>query len=72
MKTRLFGEVIAAVLSRTHEAYTGLDATNEERMVSPKGWLLEKQSSETTFRLCYTGSDSSAPYASLEPTVVFT
>lgn len=42
IKTRLLGEVIAALLSRTPGAYIGLDATSENRLVSSNGWFLEK------------------------------
>lgn len=34
IKTRLFGEVTATQLSRTHDAHSGLGATKEEGMVN--------------------------------------
>ena len=44
IKTRLFGEIIAALLSRTQEEYIELNTTKEERVVRTKGWFLEEQS----------------------------
>lgn len=41
IKTRLFGEVL--LLSRTHGAYGGLHATEEERMVKSNGWFLKSK-----------------------------
>lgn len=43
MSSRLLGEIIAALLSRTHGEYIELDATNDERMVNTNGWFLETQ-----------------------------
>lgn len=64
IKTRLFGEVLAASLSRAYGVYIELDTTKRDRLVSANGWILEKQSSETVFKVCYIGSQQSAPFAS--------
>lgn len=42
IKTRLWREVIATLLNKTHRAYIGLDATNEDKLVSSNRWFFRK------------------------------